>query len=196
MSPRPSLRTGRPVNPDAKYLQSRSVTNDLRLSATDPDAQLFHKLGETPVLAHKTHMVVDGGAAGIITAVEVRPACEADSHAAGRMLEKLRLAVDRPARELVGDTGHGREVAFKESLARGVEPTLRIRNLGNRHASFNRDRFTYVPKRDVFMCPEGKEMRHFTDNFRQRQAICKPARGTCKGCPLKPNARPARGIAL
>lgn len=73
-APRPkNPRRGRPVNPDAKYLQSRSVTNDLRVSTSDPDAQLFHKPGETPILAHKTQMVVDGGAAGIITAVDVRP---------------------------------------------------------------------------------------------------------------------------
>ena len=196
VEPAPRLkkpRSGRPVNPDAKYLQSRSVTNDLRVSSTDPDAQLFRKLGETPILAHKTQMVVDGGAAAIITAVDVRPACEADSHAVGRMLDKHRAAVGRPARELVGDTGYGREVAFKECLVRGVQPTLRVRNLGNVHGGFTRDHFTYVPERDVFICPEGKEMRHFTDNFRQRQAIYKPRRGTCKGCPLKAQCAPGQG---
>jgi Transposase domain (DUF772) len=193
-APRPKKpRSGRPVNPDAKYLQSRSVTNDLRVSATDPDAELFRKLGETPILAHKTQMVVGGGSAAIITAVDVRPACEADSHAVGRMLDKHRAAVGRPARELVGDTGYGREVAFKECLVRGIQPTLRVRNLSNVHGGFTRDRFTYVPERDVFICPEGKEMRHFTDNFRQRQAIYKPRRGTCKGCPLKSQCAPGQG---
>jgi hypothetical protein len=60
--PRPKKpRSGRPVNPDAKYLQSRSITNDLSVSSTDPDAQMFRKLGRTPILAHKTQMVVDGG---------------------------------------------------------------------------------------------------------------------------------------
>ncbi len=80
--PRPKKpRSGRPVNPEAPYLQSRSVTNELRVSTTDPDAQMFQKLGRTPILAHKTQMVVDGGKAAMITAVEERPACEADSHA-------------------------------------------------------------------------------------------------------------------
>ena len=104
---------------------------------TDPDAQLFYKAGETPILAHKRQIAVDGGTAGIITAVDVRPACEADSHAVGRMLDKHRVAVGRPARELVGDTGYGREAAFNACLARGVQPTLRIRDLGNRHGGFN-----------------------------------------------------------
>ncbi|HEY9286854.1 MAG TPA: IS1182 family transposase [Candidatus Dormibacteraeota bacterium] len=193
-APRPKKpRSGRPVNPDAKYLQSRSVTNELRVSSSDPDAQIFHKLGETPMLAHKTQVVVDGGAVGIITAVDVRPACEADSHAVGRMLDKHYTAVGRPARELVGDTGYGREAAFKACLARGVQPTLLVRDLGNRHGGFNRDRFTYLAERDVFICPEGKELRHFTDNFQQRQAIYKPRRGTCKSCQLKAQCSPGQG---
>jgi len=191
--PRPKRRSGRPVNPDAKYLQSRSITNDLSVSATDPDAQMFRKLGRTPILAHKTQMVVDGGKAGIITAVEVRPACEADSQAVGRMLAKHQAAVQRPPRELVGDSGYSSEVAFKACLDRGVQPTLRIRSLGNRHGGFNRDRFTYLPERDVFLCPQGNEMHHFTDNFQQRQAIYKTKRGTCHACPLKAQCTPGAG---
>ena len=186
-------RSGRPVNPDAKYLQSRSITNDLSVSSTDPDAQMFRKLGRTPILAHKTQMVVDGGKAGIITAVEVRPACEADSQAVGRMLAKHQAAVQRPPRELVGDSGYSSEVAFKACLDRGVQPTLRIRSFGNRHGGFNRDRFTYLPERDVFLCPQGNEMHHFTDNFQQRQAIYKAKRGTCHACPLKAQCAPGAG---
>jgi hypothetical protein len=97
------------------------------------------------------------------------------------MLDKHRLAVGRPARELVGDTGYGREDAFEECLVRGVQPTRRIRNLGNVHGGFTRDHFTYVTERDLFLCPEGKELRHFTDNFQQRQAIYSPFRGAARG---------------
>jgi hypothetical protein len=52
---------------------------------------MFRKPGKPAMLAHKTHFGVDGGRAGIITAVEVGPACEADSHAVVRVLAKHEL---------------------------------------------------------------------------------------------------------
>ena len=145
--PRPKSTRGRPRKPDAKWRASRSVTNDLAVSSTDPDAQLFRKMGMTPILAHKTHLVVDGGRANIITAVEVTPACEADNQAVPRMLDRHTQAVKRPPRELVGDRGYGSESAFKSCLARGVQPTLGMRTLANRHGGFNRDKFQYVAQR-------------------------------------------------
>ena len=124
-----------------------------------------------PTRADKTRRGLDGGGAAFVTAVEGRPACDADSQAVARMLAKHQAAVQRPTRELVGDSGYSSEVAFKACLDRGVQPTLRIRSFGNSHGGFNRDRFTYLAKRDVFLCPQGHEMHHFTDNFQQRQAI-------------------------
>lgn len=55
------------------------------------------------MLAHKVHMIVDGGRPRIVTAVMVRPASGNDSHAVELLLDKHALAVKQPARELVAD---------------------------------------------------------------------------------------------
>lgn len=86
---------------------------------------------------------------------------------------------------------HGSEAAFKACLRRGVQPTIGIRSLANRYG-FNRDLFTYVPERDLYICPEGKELHRLTDNPQFRQSVYRPARGTCQNCPLKANCAPGR----
>lgn len=135
--------------------------------------------------------MVDGGRDAIVTAVEVRPTCEGDGQAVRAGLAKHVMAVKRRPRQLVGDRGYGGETAFKDCLAMGVEPVLNVRSLSNRFG-FSRDRFTYIPERDVFICPEGKELLHFSDNFRGRQAIYRPLPGSCRDCPLKPECAPGR----
>jgi transposase len=91
----------------------RSAVNDFCVSPTDPDAQNVVKPGKPAVLGHKTHFLVDGGKANVITAVEVRPAGESDGQAVGRALDKHRYALNRGPRELVGDRGYGSRVAVQ-----------------------------------------------------------------------------------
>jgi len=190
--PRERDPRGRKEKPGAKWRASRSVTNEMSVSDTDPDAQMFKKPGQPAMLAHKTHLAVDGGKASVITAVEVRPACEADSQALEKILQKHEAALQRRPREAVADRGYGSERALKTCIKRGIQPTIAIRTLGNSSGGLNRDQFTYLAERDLFICPAGKELHHVTDKFHTRQAVYRPARGTCQGCPLKPQCAPGR----
>lgn len=191
--PREKRRGGRPPKADAKWRQGKSITNSLNVSRTDPDAQMFHKFGQPATLSHKTHFGVDGGKAGVITAVGVAPSCEADSQVVGKMLDKHAAAVGRPVRELVGDRGYGSEAAQRACAARGVTGTLGMRTLANRHGSFNRDRFTYDADSDTFVCPNGQELVRFVENFQLRVSLYRPPRGTCRTCPFKAQCAP--GVA-
>ena len=134
----------------------------------DPDAQMFRKLGRAPILGHKVHFLVAG------------------------LLDQHRRALGRPPRELVGDRGYGSETAIRACLEREVQPLLGVRAITNPHGGLSRDDFTYLVDRDVYVCPQGKELRCFTENIFRHQTIYKPSAGTCKGCPLR--ARCAPGI--
>jgi transposase len=189
----PPKKMGRPRTRDPKHLRSRSVTNELSVSPTDPDAQMFRKLGKPAMLCHKTHMAVDGGKANIITAVEVRPSCEADSHVVATILAKHHANVGRAAREIVGDKGYGSEAAYKACKERGVAPTLAMRSLNNRLGIMRREEFTYVATRDVYICPQGRELLRFGEDIHARTSAYRAARGTCGNCALKPQCAP--GVA-
>jgi len=173
--------------------ERRAVVNGMLVSATDPDAEVATKLGQPRLLAHKTHMVVDGGKARIITAVEVRPATEGDSRAVMDMLTRHRLKLGRQPRELVADAGYASDATWNACLTAGVQPTIAMRPVLNRSGGFNPSQFTYVPERDLYICPEGKELGHKTLAFEKRRVVYRPKRGTCQDCPLKAQCAPGRG---
>ncbi|MGA7912726.1 MAG: IS1182 family transposase, partial [Candidatus Dormiibacterota bacterium] len=189
-APRPRQGPGRPRKDKPAR---RAVVNGMLVSATDPDAEVATKLGQPRLLAHKTHMVVDGGKARIITAVEVRPATEGDAQAVVDMLTRHRLKLGRQPRELVADAGYASDATWNACLTAGVQPTIAMRPVLNRTGGLNPSRFTYVPERDLYICPEGKELGHKTLAFEKRRVVYRPKRGTCQDCPLKAQCAPGRG---
>src|SRR5713226_8115177 len=168
----------------------RSAINDFCVSPTDPDAQKVVRPGKPAVLGHKTHFLVDGGKANVITAVEVRPAGESDGQAVGRALDKHRLNLNRGPRELVGDRGYGSQVAVQACVARNVQPLLGVRTPTNPHGGLDRSEFTFVAEDDLYICPEGKQLRRVGENYNRHQTMYKIAKGACRECPLKPQSAP------
>lgn len=168
----------------------RSAVNDFCVSPTDPDAQKVVRPGKPAVLGHKTHFLVDGGKANVITAVEVRPAGESDGQAVGRALDKHQLALNRSPRELVGDRGYGSQVAVQACVAREVQPLLGVRTPTNPHGGLDRSEFTYLAESDLYICPEGKQLRRVGENYNRHQTMYKIAKGACRECPLKAQCAP------
>jgi IS5 family transposase len=186
----PDAEEGKPTTSTPR--PDRGVRNELSASTTDPEAQVVARRGKPAVLADKVQITVDGGRARIITGVEVRPGSEHDSQMVGRMLDRHVRAVQRPLRELVADSGYSSEVAYQACVERNVVPTLAWRALNNRHGGFDREQFTYLPERDIFICPAGHEMRHSSENLRFRQSVYRTVKGTCHRCPLKSCCSPGR----
>jgi transposase len=186
--PREKAGTGpKPAGQAVKPTLRRSL-----ISTTDPDAEVSTRHHGRSRLVYKTQVMVDGGRANIITAVEVGPAGDSDASSVGKMLDKHQVALGRPVRELVGDSGYGSEAAARECLARGVQPILNWRHKGNNTGSISVDEFTYVKERDIYRCPTGQELRHVADHFTLGRAVYRPKRGACTGCPLKPRCAPGK----
>lgn len=170
------------TKPDSR----RTGVNHLSVSPVDPDAQMFKKPGKTPLLSHKTHFVVDGGKPNIITAVEVTGSCEPDGRPVGKLLDKHRAALGRPARELVADKGYGSVAAITACTERDVRPLLGRGPVQNVFGGFTRDAFTYLPERDLYICPAGQELKRFRHKPDPRGAIgYRPKAGTCRHCSLR-----------
>lgn len=189
-APRPRRGRGRTRK---EKPERRAVVNNMLVSSTDPDAEVATRLGLPRLLSHKTHMVVDGGKAQIITAVEVRPATEGDAQAVVPLLTKHRLKLGRSPREMVADAGYASDASWNACLDLGIQPTIAMRPVLNRSGGLNPDQFTYVPERDLYICPEGKELGHKTLAFEKRRVVYRPKKGTCRDCPLKARCAPGRG---
>src|SRR5260370_413900 len=153
-----------------------------RLDQRIPDRS---KLGKAPLLSQKTHFVVDDGKANIITAVAVTGSCESDGRPVGKLLDKHRQAVGRPARELVADRGYGSEAAVLECIERDVTPFLGRRTTTNTLGGLSRSEFTYDSDRDLYLCPVGKELHRFRFKLGPLGAQYRPKAGTCRDCHLR-----------
>jgi transposase len=188
--PRPKKRSGPPRRPDGERGRSQSKTNRMLISTTDPDAEMAKKRGQAPRLRHKVHLGTDGGRAGIVTAVATSPANEGDGHAVKRLLAKHRRGVGRDPRQLAADAGYSSEAAFRACFSRGVEPVINLQSFTNSHGGYDRDQFTYVAERDLFICPQGKELHRIADNFKLRTAVYSPPPGSCQSCVLKAQCAP------
>jgi transposase len=156
------------------------------VSTTDPDAEVQTRHNGRSRLVYKTQVVVDGGKANIITAVDVGPAGDSDASSVGKMLNKHQVNLGRAPRELVGDSGYGTETALRECEARGIVPTLNQKRKGNNTGLFSIDDFTYLVDRDVYVCPAGTELVRAAEHFTLGKSVYRPkGKYTCANCALK-----------
>jgi transposase len=180
--PREKGGTGPKPGPLAEQPTLRSSL----VSTTDPDAEVASRHNGRSRLVYKTQVVVDGGRANIITAVEVGAAGDSDASSVGKMLDKHQANLGRAPRELVGDSGYGTETGLRECEARGILPTLNQKRKGNNTGLFTVDDFTYIVERDVFVCPAGTELVRAAEHFTLGKSVYRPrGKYTCANCPLK-----------
>ena len=164
------------------------------VSTTDPDAELATRRDGFSGLAYKTQVVVDGGKANVITAIEAGAAGDSDASAVGKMLDKHQTNVGQVPRELVGDSAYGTDSGIRQCLVRDVLATLKASSpKGGRKGYFRLEDFTYSAERNVLICPAGEELHPITELFVIGQTRYKPARrGVCAGCPLKAQCTPSK----
>ena len=180
--PREKGGTGPKPGPLAEHPTLRSTL----VSTTDPDAEVATRHNGRSRLVYKTQVVVDGGKANIITAVDVGSAGDSDASSVGKMLDKHQVNLGRAPRELVADSGYGTETALRECEARGIVPTLNQKRKGNKTGLFSIDDFTYVVDRDVYVCPAGTELVRAAEHFTLGKSVYRPkGKYTCANCPLK-----------
>jgi len=156
------------------------------VSTTDPDAEVATRHNGRSRLVYKTQVVVDGGKANIITAVEVGAAGDSDASSVGKMLDKHQVNLGRAPRELVGDSGYGTETGLRECESRSVVPTLNQKRKGNNTGLFSIDDFTYLVEKDVYVCPAGTELVRAAEHFTLGKSVYRPkGKYTCANCSLK-----------
>ncbi len=180
--PREKGGTGPKPGPLAEQPTLRSSL----VSRTDPDAEVASRHNGRSRLVYKTQVVVDGGKANIITAVEVGAAGDSDASSVGKMLDKHQINLGRAPRELVGDSGYGTETGLRECESRGIVPTLNQKRKGNNTGLFSIDDFTYLVDRDVYVCPAGTELVRAAEHFTLGKSVYRPkGKYTCAKCSLK-----------
>ena len=157
--------------------------NEIKVSATDPEASIITRPGRGTVLAYKEHFTVDG-AHRVITAVEVTPAACEDSEEVPGLLDSQPL---KP-REFCADSHYGVPEVYRELRNRGILPVIPRRSPQTRRTKAGRlgaNAFGYIPERDIYLCPQGRELKRSAYDARWHRFHYRPRDKDCRGCPIR-----------
>jgi transposase len=160
-------------------------TADFRASATDPDASLMRYRGGGLDLGYHDHYVVDGGKARIILAALVTPAEVMENQPMLDLLWRVCFRWKLRPRQVTGDTTYGTTEIIVTVEDAGIRASVPLPDFDHRTRFFGRERFTYDPRRDVYHCPGGQELRFRKHKYTERTRVYQAPAAACNACLLK-----------
>jgi transposase len=153
------------------------------LSETDPQAAWSTKTGAGR-FRYETNYLVDTAHA-VILDVEATPArLSQEIVAAKRMLQRTRDRLGLKPRCLAADGSYGTGPFLSWLVERGVEPHVPV--LERKHQTegkLTRDAFTFDRKRNLFVCPTGRELTYRGAHYAARVHTYRSKASDCAACP-------------
>ena len=161
--------------------------NKRRVSTTDPEAAITRDGGAK--LAYKIHRGVDG-LSEVITATRTTPGDTHESHVLEALIDDHETNTEETIETVIADAQYGTVENLLNCHDRGVN--AHMPHLGKaaqkRNAArgiFGEDRFKYDPDRDVYICPNGHELKHRGHDRKNRHLVYKAAKKSCQACGLR-----------
>jgi transposase len=157
---------------------------DYTASRTDPDASPMHVKGNAHPGYH-LHYAIDGGKARIILAALVTPAEVMENMPMLDLLWHSRFRWHLWPHHVTGDTTYGTIENITAIEREGIRAYVSLPNYEQRTAYFPKSKFTYDPEWDVYICPQGEQLRRYSYSRTDRQIKYRADKKVCNRCPLK-----------
>jgi len=171
----------RPWEPGEDYPhRGKKISNDTHRSKTDPDARLSRKsFRATTDLYHAATYVMDNKSRIIVGADAGKPDLRTDSEKAIDQIRRIKWRHKIIPETIGADKGYATGEFIKNIINENIQPHIPIFEYQrhNHKGIYTREAFTYDEANDIYLCPEGKEMRY--GDTPAEQATRK--QGTCKG---------------
>ena len=178
------IRTEKTVEKPSK--KSRR-SNQHYQSKTDPDSRMVNKPGKPSGLYYKTHYCSDSKSR-IITDVLTTYADRGDTEdllevylRAEKRLKKLGLSIE----EISADKGYCSGKNLREFEQREIKTFIPSQQYVNTNGKINNREFRYEEEKDIFICPNQKELRFYTYQKKKQRNRYKAKEEDCSGCRLK-----------
>ncbi|MGH8193870.1 MAG: transposase [Woeseiaceae bacterium] len=177
-----------------------SIPRPKKISQTDPQARWTCAPGGPAYYAYSTNYLVDT-AAGIIVDVEATPALRTpEVWSTKTMIERVKNRFGLETRKLIGDTAYGTAEFLNWMVNEAqIEPHVPVWDRGDEMDDrFGRSDFIFDAEKDLYTCPNGKELKRFRRNFKKpRTGITKSneikyrsSKPDCATCPMKEQCCP------
>ena len=160
------------------------------ISRTDPDAAVVRHGRERARARYKTHRAVDDQK-GVILATQTSAGDVHESHRLVELVQQSRRNLDkrRLIKTIVADSAYGTMDNFVYLATLGCVSHLGDLRSHQRNVRgeglFGSERFRYDPRRDVFVCPSGEELKRrkfYTSRGHYEYAA---RAGACAACVLR-----------
>ena len=172
---------GRPQREVTRNYYKRQA--DYYMSTTDPDASMMRRAGRGSHPGYHAHYVVDGGKARVILQALVTPSEVMENQPMLDLLQRSCFRWHIRPRQVTDDTTYGTLENIKAIEDAGIRAYLPLADFEGRTSFFGKSQFVYDADRDLYVCPQGEELRRYTLINRDRAVSYKAA--ACNACPLK-----------
>jgi transposase len=184
---------------DAAFGAATEVTPKF-IAPADPAARWTAAHRGPAFFAYSANYLIDTENAIIIDVEATTAIRQAEVLAAKRMVVRSFDGFDLYPEKLIGDTAYGTAEMLDWLVnERGIEPHIPVFDKSQRtDGTFSRDDFAYDHKRDCYICPAGKELRHRQKTYlvprplvdRNGMVRYRASQLDCQGCSLKPRCCP------
>ena len=169
---------------DAAFGAASPVTPKF-ISHSDPASQWTGARGGPAYFAYSTNYLIDTDNAVIMDVEPTRSIRQAEVRAVRTMIDRVQKVHDLKPERLIADTAYGSGPMLDWLVKRrAIAPHIPvIDKSGRKDGTFERADFTYDGPNDLYICPNGKELRQY------RRAFKTPRSGSNKDETIRYRAR-------
>jgi len=169
-----------------KLEQELETSGESQVSLTDPEARLL-KTAHGSEVGYNVQAVVDRKHKLIVTYEVTNEGNDLGQLA--RMAKEAKAALQVEELTVLADGGYCEGSGLKECEEAGITTYVSVPQSkeAERRGVFNADQFHYVPERDLYVCPQGEELRYrYTTFDKERNKELKVyMTKACGACPLR-----------
>jgi len=179
----------KPWEPEEDYPhKGKKVSNSTHRSKTDPDARISRKsFNATTGLYHSVTYIMDNKSRVIMGADVGKPDKKSDAEGAIRQLRRIKWRHRIKPKSLGADKGYASGEFIHRVLEEGIQPHIPVvrTERHNHQGIIPREAFRYDESKDVYICPEGKELRYWGFQKHSLQHVYRARVKECSNCKRK-----------
>jgi hypothetical protein len=159
----------------------------MAISLTDPQAVWVAYRKVRSIFAYHANYLIDNKLGIIVDAEGNCANRREENRAAVDMVDRVSRRFSLTPKRLAADTAYGTARTLKNLVARGIEPHIPVIDKSTHPKGlFSRADFKYDPARDLFICPNGKQLKTSGTAHEGTTYKYLAKRSECAACPLKP----------
>lgn len=158
-------------------------TASIQQSRNDPESGQLHKEGKPDGFHYSEHRTVDSKH-NIVVNVRITPANINDVDPMHEIMEDIEKRLGYLPNYMGVDAGYHNARTCHQIASRGVQPVVGYRRHTYKGEYYGKYRFIYDKDRNVYLCPEKRELRWRTTNREGYREYWSDS-NACKNCPRR-----------